>query len=74
MFYKKITSFTEIKKYILKNVHCTLQIKNMSYDYQSEKNSPLKHSNIFIQMHLQRDLFMNTFALIFDFKQVQFCV
>ena len=31
MFYKKITSFTEIKKYILKNVHCTLQIKNMSY-------------------------------------------
>ena len=28
---KKITAFTEITKYNLRNVCCNLQIKNMSY-------------------------------------------
>ena len=31
----------------------------------------LKYSNLFIYLNLQIDLSMNTFALIFDFKQVQ---
>ena len=31
----------------------------------------LKHSHLFIYLNLQINLFMNTFTLIFDFKQEQ---
>ena len=42
-----------------------------------KKNHPLMfkvYLNLFAYSNIQMNLFMNIFALIFDFKQVQSCV
>ena len=60
--------------------HCKLPIKKVFYmliDLKKKKKKKKKsHPLMFkvlksIFLNLQIDLFMNTFALIFDFKQVQ---
>ena len=53
---------------------CKLQRENMSYILIGLKKFTLyclKYSSLFIYLNQQIDLFMNKFALIFDFKQIQ---
>ena len=73
---KKITAFTEITKYNLRNVCCNLQIKNMSYMLiDLKKNNALmfkvlKSINIF---ESKNRFIYQQIRMIFDFKQVQSC-
>ena len=58
----------------MKNIYCKLPIKKVSYMLidLKKKSHPLMFKVLkSVFLNLQIDLFMNTFALIFDFKQVQ---
>ena len=58
----------KVKGVLMRNLQHIIIGTKILADFQICISAPLKYSNLFTYLNLQIDLFMNTFALIFDFN------